>query len=207
MITKNIDVTIGGARAVEPIVSVSQYDTMWRFIFTPYYNTEPYCTGEVWTIPDGTGVTMQGMKPDGHAFAYAGTVSDNTAIVDCQEQMTTCNGNVACELVFTDSSDRRVGTANFVLKVERAPVQSDDILSDTETSTLRTWLNEAIDETNANKTAAANQATAAAKSATASASSATEAAEHEENAKQYAEQAAALGNIFYLDDEGCVMQY
>lgn len=122
MITRNITVNLD--HKILPVrVRVSQFDTMWAFVFTVMYN------GAEWTIPGGATVTMQGIKPDGNVFAFGGTVSSNKVTVNCDVQMTACAGEVVCELVFLDSG-KNVGTANFILECEAAPKSDEDISSE-----------------------------------------------------------------------------
>ena len=115
MITKYLKVWIGAPRGVPPVIRLSQYDTAWRLVFTVYNGAELY------QIPEGAAAAMEGRKADGTVFAYAGTVEDGTVRVDCGEQMTSARGDVVCELRFS-SGGTLAGTANFILRVEAAPL-------------------------------------------------------------------------------------
>ena len=123
MITKSVTVFLGEGFPVR--IPVSQYDTAWTFEFTIVNNST------VWTIPGGATVMMNGRKPDGNVFSYACTVSNNKASVDADVQMTSVAGDVECELSIT-SSGTVVGTANFVLAVECAPVEDGAVVSDSD---------------------------------------------------------------------------
>lgn len=121
MITKNVTVYLGDGHPVR--IPVSQYDTMWRFVFKVVYNDEE------WTIPEGAEVVLNGRKQDGNVFAYHGTVSNNRITVDCHVQITPVPGEVFCELSIM-SGTKTVGTANFIIDVEQAPKTNDDVISE-----------------------------------------------------------------------------
>lgn len=122
MIEREITLPLGEESS--PVrVSVSQFDTMWRFMFTVVYRGHP------WEIPLGASVILNGRKPDGNVFAFDGTVTEGKAAVDCNVQMTAVAGPVLCELSVL-SGDRTVGTANFILDVEAAPKSPEDVSSE-----------------------------------------------------------------------------
>ena len=122
MIIKNVKLYLT-ERGFPVRIPVSQFDSMWRFVF------EVIKDNAVWDIPVAATVTMNGLKPDGNVFAYSGAISNNTVTVDCDVQMTAVAGDTLCELSFV-ASGRVVGTANFILAVEAAPKSPDDISSD-----------------------------------------------------------------------------
>lgn len=122
MIEKNVTLWLG-AENHRVRVPVSQYDTMWTFVFT-------VVNGSVeWEIPEDAAASLNGVKPDGNVFAFAGTVEDNRVVVDTDVQMTACAGDTICELSITHD-DKVIGTANFVLVVEKAPKQDGSVISD-----------------------------------------------------------------------------
>lgn len=98
---------------------------MWEFVFTIVNGST------VWTIPGGATAVLNGYKPDGNVFSFAGTISSNTVIVDCDVQMTAVAGDVICELSIS-SSGTVIGTANFILAVEPAPVEDGAVVSDSD---------------------------------------------------------------------------
>lgn len=104
-------------------VPVSQFDTMWQFVFTIIKDSV------TWTIPTGATAVLNGLKPDGNVFAFAGTISGNTVTVNCDVQMTAVAGDTICELSIL-ADGKTVGTANFTLAVEAAPKSPDDVSSD-----------------------------------------------------------------------------
>lgn len=122
MIDRNVTVFLGSTPRATKIF-VSQFDTMWRFVFTVIHNSQ------AWQIPTGATAVLNGKKPDGNVFAFSGTVTGNKVTVDCDVQMTAVAGPVLCELSIL-SGGKVVGTANFVLNVEAAPKSPDDVSSD-----------------------------------------------------------------------------
>lgn len=113
---------------IAPVVHESQYDTGMRtLIFTLYKE------GELYTILEGQTVSLFGTKPDGNAFEYSMTIDDEhtVSIVD-NIQMTCVAGLVTCEIVVFGTQNDRIGSANFVLCIEPAAVDADQVLSDTD---------------------------------------------------------------------------
>lgn len=123
MIERNVTLRLGDTIAPANI-PVSQFDTMWRFVFSILYGHQS------WEIPSGATAVLNGRKPDGNVFAFSGTVSGNKVTVDCDVQMTAVAGTVVCELSIL-SSGTVVGTANFILDVEAGPKAPDDVTSET----------------------------------------------------------------------------
>lgn len=112
MITKNVRLYLGDGFPVR--IPVSQFDTMWQFVFEIIHNSQP------WQIPTGATAVLNGKKPDGNVFAFSGTIENNTVTVDADAQMTAVAGQTVCELSIL-STGKIVGTANFILDVEAAP--------------------------------------------------------------------------------------
>lgn len=122
MVNKRVTLYLG-CPGKAPDVYVSQFDTAWRFIFGIEYE------GTEWEIPGGSVAMMNGIKPDGNVFSFAGTVSGNSVIVDCDIQMTVVAGKTICELSII-ADNRVIATANFRLCVEEAPKSPSDISSE-----------------------------------------------------------------------------
>ncbi len=168
-------------------VPVSQYDAGAgrNIIFTLIGPNS-----QAFEVPDGADVTCDGTKKDKKAFSYVVTADGSTVTVPVEQQMTAAAGPAVCQI--TISNDGAVlGTANFVLDVERAALADDADMSETEIASLQTWLAAAIvarDAAEASEMAAADSATDAAASAEESAASATESAT---SAKAAAESATA----------------
>ena len=119
----DLDVTPSG---VLPVVNASQYD-VGRIIKFYLYNES-----EVYNIPVGTSVLVNGIKPNGDAFSYSATYTDNVVTVTLTDQMTVIDGEVKCELRFADALGNDIGTTNFILLVERAPFDASIPISETE---------------------------------------------------------------------------
>jgi len=125
MINRYQTLWLGGGPKVS--IPVSQYDTMWRFVFS-------IINGSVeWTIPAGATAVLNGRKPDGNVIAISGTIADNKVTVDATEQMTVVAGEVVCELSIM-SGGAVVGTANFTLAVEDAPKKDGEPISESDLS-------------------------------------------------------------------------
>ena len=124
-----IDMTSG---AVPLRIKVSQYDAGIRTLTFWLYNL-----GTKLTSSQLSSLTayVQGTKQDKKGFEYECTASFSSdgcyVDVEITEQMTACAGDVICELVLT-ADDDRIGTANFVLEVERAALGADTDISETE---------------------------------------------------------------------------
>lgn len=121
-ISKNLNLLPGG---VPVIVNVSQYDKGQTLNFAIYDQ------GTLFTIPTGAEVSIQGTKPDGHGFAYSCTFSGSTVTATLQQQMTAVAGDVLTEIAISKSGNL-IATANFILRVEKAALGDDTVISDTE---------------------------------------------------------------------------
>ena len=95
------------------VVRVSQYDVGRPLVFKVYDGTSP---------ADLTGVTavIEGTKKSGLGFSESGTVSDNTVTLDTTLAMTQEDGSIPAEIRFSKTGED-VGTANFLLCVEKTP--------------------------------------------------------------------------------------
>ena len=174
----NLDVIPAGVR---PVIHVSQFDNQVQALrFTLYKDNLPF------TIPGGAAVLINGYKPDNTAFSYAATAtSGQTATFSVTQQMTAVPGDVECELRVRTASEI-IGTLNFILRVEKAPLTDDSVLSETEIPLIEQAVDiaanlaEYIQQTLDAAEAASASAQAAATSAT---DAATEAASAEVNAQ------------------------
>lgn len=107
-----LDMAPGG---IAPVLNVSQGDTGRTFTADMYWAGTSYDVS-------GLTVRLRGRKRDNTVFDYALSAPSGSEVTfETQEQMTIIPGNVECELVFTDSNSRVVGTANFVFIVEESP--------------------------------------------------------------------------------------
>ena len=180
MYTQNTNLSVIPS-GVRPVVPCSQYDNQLQAIrFNLYKEGTPF------TIPTGAAVLINGDKPDNTAFSYAATAtSGNTATFSVTQQMTAVAGDVECELRVRTASEI-IGTLNFILRVEKAPLTDDSVLSETDIPLIEQAVDiaanlaEYIQQTLDAASAASASAQAAATSAT---DAATEAASAEVNAQ------------------------
>lgn len=95
------------------VVRVSQYDVGRPLVFKVYDGTSP---------ADLTGVTavIEGTKRSGLGFSESGTVSDYTVTLNTTLAMTQESGSIPAEIRFSKTGED-VGTANFILAVEKSP--------------------------------------------------------------------------------------
>lgn len=120
----NLDLVPSGQPLV---VNVSQYDVDSRTLTFNLFN------GGVAYAPDGgTAAYIMGTKPDATGFIYAMTVSGTSASVDIYQQMTAVAGNIPCEVRLVDTSGAVIGSANFTLAVEKAALDDDTVISDSD---------------------------------------------------------------------------
>lgn len=111
----------------EPVVvHVSQYDTEGRTLVFELYNG-----GVAYEVPDGATASISGTKPDGTGFAYALTVNGNATSVDIPQQMALVAGDVTAEIRLS-SGTAIIGSANFIIRVERAALDEDTAISETD---------------------------------------------------------------------------
>ena len=203
----NLNVIPSGVR---PVIHCSQYDNNLSAIrFKLYKDNAEF------TIPSGAAVIINGYKPDSTGFSYAASaISGNMATIDMTQQMTAIAGDVLCELrVRTES--QIIGTLNFVLRVEPAPLTDDTIISETDiplieqavdiAANLAEYIQVTYDNAAAAKASAESSASSATSAATSAASAASDAASVQElydsidDAKTAANAAAANANAVAAD--------
>lgn len=135
MITEriNIDVRPGG---VPVVIHVTQYEAGLReFVFTPYTSA-----GEL-TVVAGS-ATLEGTKPDGYAFQQACEMVDGVVTYTLQEQLCAAPGRVWSRLVIRDTDGNMIGYTAIVWVVGCAGVKDDAVMSDSDISALRQFLDE-----------------------------------------------------------------
>lgn len=111
---------------VPVLVNVSQYDQYSRTIIFDLFKGS-----EIYEIPNGSTVTVRGMKPDNTGFEYPCQFEGNRITFDIQPQITILSGKVPAELRIT-SSNEIVGSCNFYFDVEHTPLDESTVISDTE---------------------------------------------------------------------------
>lgn len=178
----NLNVVPSGVR---PVIHCSQYDNNLSAIrFKLYKDNAEF------SIPSGAAVIINGYKPDNTGFSYAASaISGNMATIDMTQQMTAVAGDVLCELRVR-TSNQIIGTLNFILRVEPAPLQDDSILSETDiplieqavdiAANLAEYIQITVDNAAAAKASAEAAAASATDAATDAASAASDAASVQE---------------------------
>ena len=117
-----LNVTPGG---IIPIVHVTQYDVNRELTFTLYDGNGAA------SIRSDTQILIEGTKPDGHGFQYLGSLSGNVVTVNTTMQMCACQGTTECKLKLSRGT-QVIGTALFILEVEKAGLQDNTDISDTD---------------------------------------------------------------------------
>ena len=136
MITQSFDINLIPDSA--PVVlHCDQYDHgEGRYIASLYNGSLSYTPGA------GATAIVQGMKPDRHGFIYSATISTNKVTFDLTEQMSACDGMVACQIVVTET-DGRTGSFVFFLAVQRSALPADSDLSQSDYQLVEDLLEEA----------------------------------------------------------------
>lgn len=135
MITEriNIDVRPGG---IPIVIHVTQYEVgLRKFVFTPYTSNGTQ------TVVAGS-ATLEGTKPDGYAFQQACEMVDGVITYTLQEQLCAVEGRVWSRLVIRDTDGGMIGYTAIVWVVGRAGVADDAVMSDSDISALRQFLDE-----------------------------------------------------------------
>lgn len=114
------------SRGIKPVIHVSQFDNQVNaFIFKLFYGDTVY------SIPNNVAVLFNGLKPDGTVFSFAArSYSGNTVYCDCDQQVTAVDGDVECELRIRSATEI-IGTINFLIRVEKSPLNNDSVISET----------------------------------------------------------------------------
>ena len=115
---KDITLYLDGSNP-PPVVVVTEADTAWTFRFTVMYQNAIYA-------PNVANVILAGHKPDGNAFAYAGSKSGNTFAVNCNVQMTAVPGDVLAALHLLGGGNTAIP---FILRVQPGAAGTDPVAS------------------------------------------------------------------------------
>lgn len=183
MQTQRIALNLVPGRGMPPKIYLSQYDDRSRRLeFELYDGTDPY------DIPSATSIVIQGTKPDKKGFQYDCDYADGVASCIVAGQMTACGGNILCELVLSKDGGI-LGTAKFVIVVERAALSNETVISRTDLPIIVDAAKNAL-LANASAKDAAESASAAANSAAASQKSVQNAETNARAAQSSAEKAA-----------------
>ena len=113
---------------VPVIVKVSQADSNTRTLKFNLYNGS-----ELYQIPAGTEVEIVGTKEDSKFFVYYCSFEGHVVKAKVVQQMTSRKGDVTCKLRLTQNDGVDVlGTASFVMRVDRSALPDDSDLSETD---------------------------------------------------------------------------
>lgn len=129
---RTVDLTVSPGDVL-PVVNVSQYDSAYQ-LNCRLWNTDdtPYL------IPENANARLDMTKPDGNGVSVAMSISNaNRAICYLWMvlQMTTCVGDSECEVVLVHRDDgRRLGSINFIMRVERAALRNNAVVSESQIS-------------------------------------------------------------------------
>lgn len=143
-----------------PRLHCSKYDVGRTCTIKVYNKDEEYDISSYW-------VTIEGSKSDGTAFAYSvaalgGSVTTNTLTFKLLSQMTNKEGDVLCEVVLYNSeTNSRVASLNFILDVEKGPINDTSVDSHTDFASLMDLYSERISKVDAAAERAENAATRA----------------------------------------------
>lgn len=147
--------------AVPKIIHLSQYDSDFTLVF------RLHASFGVLNIESGTTAEIRGTKKSGTGYSAAATlnVSNGTVTVTGDAQMTAVAGQNIYEIVLT-KNNKVLGSANFILLVERAALDADTITDETVLRNLEAIVEGADTATQAAEDAedAADRAEAAAES-------------------------------------------
>lgn len=169
-------------------VHASQYDQGRVITFDLFKGTEQFI------IPGGSTALITGTKPDKRGFSLPATIASGTnpheVSVTLTQNMCAVPGQTICEIRLL-RGDVNIGTANFILLVERAGLADDVDISETELPAYIDAAQSAAEQAAQSATEAAGSATSAASSATSASGSATAAAGSATNAANSAQAAAA----------------
>lgn len=149
----NLDLVPSGKPMV---VNVSQYDKDSRKLVFNLFNG-----GVAYAPETGTAAYIMGSKPDQTGFIYGMTVEGTKASVDIYQQMTAVAGNIPCEIRLANAGGAVIGSANFTLAVEKAALDEDAVISETDIPVFEDLAAQAA----ASAAEAADSATAAAQTA------------------------------------------
>ena len=150
--TYRIDMIPDGAPVV---VHVSQYDTAARRLSFELYNG-----GVAYELPAGAVASIAGTKPDNTSFLYAMTVSGNIVSIDLKQQMALVAGDVPAEIQIT-GAEGKIGSANFIIRVERGPIDENSVISETDLPIFQQLVSDAQEAASDAQTAADTASTAA----------------------------------------------
>ena len=146
VITQNYDIDLEST-GERPVVKMSQFDTGSRTIAFTVYD------GHELAHIDGCVARVDGTRSDGVEFSVSCTVGTGSKVsFTINQEMTKAAGKHAAELVIIDASGNPIGTQNFIIDVEAAPMVRDSAAS-ADDRTLYDQFTDSISKTVSDKTA------------------------------------------------------
>ena len=119
VITQTYDIDLK-ATGWYPVVEMSQYDTGSRTVVLTVYD------GRDLVPLDGCVARVDGRRSDGVEFTASCTIGANSTVsFTATQEMTRAAGKHVAELVIIDAAGNPIGTQNFVIDVEAAPMLRD----------------------------------------------------------------------------------
>ena len=131
LIVKEVKLETSKANLIQAIVA-KQNDCNSRFLKVTFLNE-----GEVIPFSPNSTVTINGERKDGLSKRFYGVVNeDHTATVPLHSWFLELDGTVNCDISMIDEEGRKLTTTTFVVMVEKAANNSEDISSDPEYDVL-----------------------------------------------------------------------
>ena len=122
----NLDMVPGGKRSE---IWLSQYDADFVIVANLFARTGTF------TVATGTTAAVRGTKPDGNGFSANASISGNAVTITGDQQMTVVAGRALFEVTLY-KNNKELSTANFIINVERAPLDKDTPASHSQTREL-----------------------------------------------------------------------
>lgn len=131
------------------IVHASQYDKEARILAF-----DLYVGGVAFEMPAGATAQIRGTKPDDTVFSYAMDIDGTTVSIPIAQQMALVAGDVPCEIRITGDGSSHLGTANFILRIERSALDEEAAESASDIPLFEQLVNEATEAATEARTAA-----------------------------------------------------
>ena len=124
-VIQELKIEVSKPNFIQAIVA-KQYDNNSRFLKVTLVNGNE----EITVMPTST-VTINAKRKDGESKAFAGEVNDDgTVTVPLTYWMLELDGTVNCDISVVDIEGRKLTTTTFVMSVERASFNGDEISDD-----------------------------------------------------------------------------
>ena len=121
------------------VIKCEQYDgDHTRLIKLTVYNGD-----DKYTIPSNTTITVSGTKHDRTGFNYECTYSGSVITVPLMRQMTIFPGYLRCSITLVNSEKNQIGTAVFVLDIEKAALQTSTLESSNDFQAFKDYVDAA----------------------------------------------------------------